>query len=228
MEAKETLAGVIVPFLKTQFPKEIQTPLPSPIPATPALLGSWARITSILSNVLSVSSLFPLVDMWRLAVLDSQVAVFLSNTTNTPDPFSILIGKATTVVLNPSQNTHTYMLTLLRFLANGFSCSSLARRIVGEARDSVTALLIPALLCDNSSVRMAAASLTFNVAVCVRNGRLDKALKRDGQGDSDKQGDWEIELVTALIEAIARENENEDTSESITSLVGFILLGDTT
>ncbi|KAJ7810462.1 hypothetical protein B0H14DRAFT_2607319 [Mycena olivaceomarginata] len=76
-QAKELLRTHVVPYLKARFAPDTakSTPLPS---AIPALLTPWAAATTALVSALPTEALFPLVDMWRLAVLDPAAAAWLA------------------------------------------------------------------------------------------------------------------------------------------------------
>lgn len=63
----------------------------------------------------------------------------------------------------------------------------------------LTDVLVTSLLHSDLNVRTAGASLVFNVAAWVQKGRS----KADGDGVED--GDWEMELMSAVVEAIDRE-----------------------
>jgi desumoylating isopeptidase 1 len=224
-QVKEVLTEVIFPYLKVRFSAVISS---SSTSATPELLNKWSHITSTLVDILPVSSLFPLVDMWRLAILDPAVAIFLSDATNIPDPISILLDKASSILSQASLNPPNFIVTLLRLLSNGFSSPQFAQRIANDTRKNLTALLIPTLLCKDSGVRKAAASLAFNLSAWVQKKRGEPAIIGSNAqmgGSRQIDGDWEVEIVTALVEAIDRENENEDISDHLFYSC-FILLND--
>lgn len=65
-------------------------------------------------------------------------------------------------------------------------------------------------------MRTASASLAFNIAAVLQKERVD-AMKsgRRMQVDSETDlGDWEIEVITAVVEALDREKENEEVGMS--------------
>lgn len=96
-------------------------------------------------------------------------------------------------------------------LSNAFATTILAQRVLrsGKTRDDLTSFLITNLLNEEASVRTAAASLAFNVAASIQQTRVNTI--RDGLiGASDEgDGDWEVELISAIVEAIQREESEE-------------------
>jgi len=79
-------------------------------------------------------------------------------------------------------------------------------------RDRITEVLVPSLLHADATVRTASASLAFNVAAMLQKERVEAVRTGRGiQPDSeDDLGDWEVEMVSAAIEALDREKENEE------------------
>ena len=79
-------------------------------------------------------------------------------------------------------------------------------------RNKVTSTLIASLLHPDATVRTASASLAFNIAAVLQKERVDTMKSgRSMQVDSETDlGDWEIEVITAVVEALDREKENEE------------------
>jgi hypothetical protein len=152
--------------------------------------------------------------MWRLGLLDPAVATWAAgNALNPQDPITLFLGKATT-----SFNTapRPYILTLLRLLSNAFSHPALSNRLLASSgRSSVTSILVPSLLHSDATVRTAAASLAFNAAAVLQKSRIDKVKSGGGNQFIDHEDeDWEVEMVSASIEAVDREKENEEFGKS--------------
>ena len=76
----------------------------------------------------------------------------------------------------------------------------------------MTEMLIASLLHPDATVRTASASLAFNIAAVLQKERVDAVKSGRGtQVDSEMDlGDWEIEVITAVIEALDREKDNEE------------------
>ncbi|KAI0297630.1 hypothetical protein BC826DRAFT_1184547 [Russula brevipes] len=72
------------------------------------------------------------------------------------------------------------------------------------------------------SVRVAAASLAFNVSACVQKGRIARIKGSDAVGGNragEEDGEWEMELVSAVAEALGSEEESEGAELTATLLI---------
>jgi hypothetical protein len=77
-------------------------------------------------------------------------------------------------------------------------------------------VLVQTLLHQDRLVRVAAASLAFNVGAWVQKGRVARIKGEgvvDGIREGEEDGEWEVELVSAVAEALAGEEESEDAGE---------------
>jgi hypothetical protein len=76
---------------------------------------------------------------------------------------------------------------------------------------------VQTLLHQDRLVRVAAASLAFNVGAWVQRAGLLGPRGReeavDGIRKDEEDGEWEVELVSAVVEALAGEEESEDAGE---------------
>ena len=82
-------------------------------------------------------------------------------------------------------------------------------------REQITAeVLVPSLLHSDMLVRTAAASLAFDVSTVLQKSRVEAV--KGGRGIKPYRAaeggfaDWEVEMVSAVIEALDREKENEE------------------
>lgn len=220
-QIKQTLSQAVLPYLKMNSPLS-----KSKSRATPGLLVPWARVTTTLVDALQLSELFPLVDMWRLALLDPSASSWcasLNMTKDIPDPIAIFLAKAISA-LAASDAPRTYMLTLLRLMSNAFSNTALTRVLLaGQTRKDMTTLVVTTLLHDDAAVRTAAASLAFNVAAHLQKGRVNKTNSSGAEG-VEEDGDWEVEMVSAVIEAIDREKGSEEVGSFSFSLVTHLIV----
>lgn len=176
--------------------------------------------------------MFPLVDFWRLGLLAGNVSswVAAAGVDGEADVTDMLLIMAINVLETTSPSPRNLILTTLRLLANGFANQSLARHLLDptlkasrlrhSSRQNVTDLLVPTLLHTDAPVRTAAASLAFNIAAHYQRP-LVEAQRNGKRGDpvadneSDGQGDWEVEIVSAVVEALAREKQSEDVGEYV-------------
>ncbi|KIY45654.1 DUF862-domain-containing protein [Fistulina hepatica ATCC 64428] len=195
--------------------------------ALPAQLKSWNDATVLVAKTLPASTLFPLADMWRLALLDPAVGTWCTSATagGQPQPLGVLIPLAREAVSDAA--CRNFLLTTLRMVANAFCHVPLARSLLTSAlRAEMTALMVPSLLHDNAQVRTAAASLVFNVAVYVQQRRVDSGRTGGGgfvEGVEQEDDDWEVEMVSAVIEALDREKTNEDAVHRLVASLAFFL-----
>jgi hypothetical protein len=79
----------------------------------------------------------------------------------------------------------------------------------------VTSLLVSTLLHEDAAVRTAAASLAFNVAAHLQKRRIDRVKGGVSGADSAEDGDWEVEIISAVIEVIDREKGSEEIGQFI-------------
>lgn len=197
--------------------------------ATNLLCEVWRDVTNALLKALPLDQLFPLVDLWRMGLLDPSVATWCASdslSTSSPtkpmNPTFLILKHA---LLSQLPLPKPFLLTTLRMLSNAFSNERLARTLLNPAtretlgrtwsgRQDLTSLVVPALLHDDLGVRTAAASLTFNIAVYVQKPRFEaqRSGRRgdDGAGENEGEGDWEVEMVSATLEALRIETSSED------------------
>lgn len=212
LAVKTTLSTSFVPFLKKRF----ATP---PVTATTptATIAQWASATTSLVDVLPAHELFPLVDMWRLAVLDGAVAAYLAADATA---VTALLSKATAYLDAP--NARNLALTALRLATNALAPEPLARRLLAPA----TALLVPALLHADARVRAAAASLAFNAAALFQRPLMDAARagrRGPAPASGERDGEWEVELLSALVEAVGQERESEDVVHRLVAALAMLV-----
>ncbi|KAI0688955.1 PPPDE putative peptidase domain-containing protein [Earliella scabrosa] len=236
--AKQTLSTLVVPYLKSRFPDKIASAVATKkptIPATPQMLTSWAAATASLVGSLPPSQLFPLVDMWRLAMLDEAVANWLSSPNAKPDPIHILLHKALAVLdsSDPAEKSsgRNYLLTVLRTLANGFAHAVCSKTLLSRAppqgkRAPLTRVVVATLLHEDAAVRTAAASLAFDVAATLQKSRVDKlrgATTGAAPVNVEEDEEWEVELVSAILEALSNEVQSEEVVHRLVAALAFLL-----
>lgn len=211
---KQTLSTEFLTYLKGKFSSGVQG---SRNNATSQIITKWSNITLILAAHLPSAQLFPVVDLWRLAILDDAFSSWCATTT-TVDPIQVLLVKALSTLSSPDSqlSARNYILTTLRLLSNTFSNPALVHRILSPSgkRPSVTALLVSTLLHQDASVRTAAASLAFNISASIQKTRVDQMRSMNGSvaalGDDSE---WEVEVVSVVLESIRNETQNEDIGE---------------
>lgn len=220
--AKRFIEQDLLTYLKARFPSTKDARSPKPPTVTSQFLTQWTGHTKSLTNSLTPAQLFPLVDMWRLAILDDTVSAWcVTSAGGKSDPVQILLVKALAAASSDASKARNYTLTTLRLLSNTFSHAPLARILLSASgkRTAVTSLLVTSLLHADALVRTAAASLAFNVAAFLQKGKIDAVTEKYGPfPGTDEEGEWEVELVSAVLQALANETQSEDIGKSTTGL----------
>ncbi|PIL22395.1 hypothetical protein GSI_15083 [Ganoderma sinense ZZ0214-1] len=231
---KKALTTAVLPYLKSRFPDTKTGGKKPAVPATPQLLTSFSATTKTLVATLSPAQLFPLVDMWRLAAVDDSAAAnWLAIATNPdPDVLQLLLDKALEVLdaSDPMQKSagRSYILTVLRLLANGFAHPALARALLsrtgpGGKRVQVTRVVVATLLYEDAAVRTAAASLAFDVAAALQKSRVDRLRGGAALVAVEEDEEWEAELVSAVLEALSQEIQSEEVVHRLVAALAFLL-----
>ncbi|KAL4080944.1 PUL domain-containing protein [Scleroderma citrinum] len=212
-QVKQVLAKTVVPFLKASS----ATLPPSQPPTT--YFGSWSALASSLASNLPISDLFPLADIWRIALLNPKFSEWNSTKSAPQNTISMFLSKT----LGSKGVPRNYILTVLRMLSNAFSNTNLAQQCVVSMRSDLTTFLVSTLLHADVAVRTAAASLAFNVAGYLQKLRLEK-MKSSRNSSIDPEGEeWEVEMVSAILEAINQENTNGDLAHRLVASLALLL-----
>ncbi|KDQ62274.1 hypothetical protein JAAARDRAFT_189616 [Jaapia argillacea MUCL 33604] len=227
-QVKDTLTNLFLPYLKARFGKE-KTATPSH--SQPGLLSTWAHVTAIVAESLPPAQLFPLVDMWRLAFLDEATGNWAASLDpSSTDPIRLFLARASASTNESITDIpRNYLLTVLRMLSNTFATVTLSRRLLAgnssSLREMLTSFLVATLLHGDVAVRTAAASVAFNVAAYLQKVRVEKVKSGVGVSSADEAGDadWEVEMVSAVVEAIGREKESEDVVHRLTASLAFLV-----
>ncbi|KIJ62739.1 hypothetical protein HYDPIDRAFT_30327 [Hydnomerulius pinastri MD-312] len=212
-QVKQTLSKTVLPFLKAST----ATPSSPQQPSVP--FDHWPALASNIASNLGLSELFPLVDIWRLALLNAKFAAWNTTKKGSESPIKMLLAKA----IRPDNIPRNYLLTVLRMMSNAFSNQILARELILSTRSDVTSLLVTTLWHDDATVRMSAASLAFNIAAHLQKRRVDKVKARDDSTDPEEDADWEVEMISAIIEAVKLENGSEDIVHRLTACLALLL-----
>ena len=202
---KDDLAQTMFPWLKERYADKSKTTTTT----GPEVVAAFGRTVTALAAELPAASLFPLLDVWRLAILEPTIA---------PVTLAPLVKVLSSTNESMATSPRATLLTLLRLATNGLG-TSISRSLLASdvrARAALTGVLVQTLLHPDRLVRVAAASLGFNVGAWVQKGRLARARGEDsvnGLREGEEDGEWEVELVSAVSEALANEEESEDAGE---------------
>lgn len=174
---------------------------------------SWTRMTATLLQALPSSELFPLIDLWRLAILDDKVSAWCT-ANPASNPVHMILNSSTSFMTVEASSNRNTILTTLKMTTNAFSNIALANTLItaspSSSRQSLTGLLVSSLLHPDVNVRAASASLAFNVAAHFQRPLVEKQRSgRRGEEVTLGDSDWLIEVTSAVVEAIQREQSEE-------------------
>jgi len=221
---KDTIESATLPFLKLQILPSGKSTV-KPLSSLDPMLTEWTDASKTLISALPTERLFPVIDLWRICFLSMTVGTWVSQVhPSAPGATSSIISE----FLDKAQFKpipRSFVLTLLKCLCNTFGTPALSRRLLspGPLRDNLTDLAISQLLEEDNLVRTTAASLVFNIASSTQAQRIDVGRNdlslRTYSGVDDE---WEIEVVSAVIEGIRRE-ESEEILHRLVASLGFLL-----
>ena len=159
-------------------------------------------------------SLFPLVDLFRLALVDPRVSGYFAEESNHQTILCIF----SSVISRGEGCPYTLRIVTLQMACNLFTSSLYPPQLLSNP-DLATPLiqLVTSSLLDttNAPICVSAASLAFNIAAFNHQRRLD--------GEEDLLAEnLQVELLASLLEAIEREKESKDSLRGLLSAVGLL------
>lgn len=178
-----------------------------------SLIVKWTSATTALLSSLQPAETFPVIDLWRVGLLNPRVSSALSLKLSPKaagaEPIGpILALAAKSIQAQGASTPRPLVLTTLRLATNLLAPLPLANLLLsaGAPRQAdLLAVLVDSLLHKEVSVRKAAADVAVNAAIW--RHRVSKENKSE---DEDAvHGDWEVELLSALLEGIGREADAE-------------------
>jgi desumoylating isopeptidase 1 len=165
-------------------------------------------------ETLPLEMLFAVVDLLRCALIDPRFSGVLSEEHGHQTILSIL-----TFVNSKPQCPYALRLVTLQMACNLFSSPLYPDQILtnAELRSAVTQVLSSSFLDDkNNSVRVAAASLLFNVA-------LANSKKRAEDQEGALPEDDQVELAASALEAITQEESLAEALEGLLLAFGYLV-----
>jgi thiol-disulfide isomerase/thioredoxin len=160
--------------------------------------------------------LFPLVDLLRCGLVDPRFSGFFAEENANDQTIVSILEHVNSL---SDQCPYPLRLVALQTACNLFSTPLYPDRILGhdKLRSAVTNLIAGSFLDEShGSVRVAAASLFYNVALA------NSGKRRDGPGDGLPESD-QIELAAAVLEAISQENESVEALEGMLLALGYLV-----
>lgn len=206
----DVLRGDIVPFLEGK-----STPADA---ALSALVDKWTSSTTALLGSLKPADTFPLIDLWRVGLTNNRVvsALVLRLSASNSEPLdAILALTAGQLATQGASTPRPLLLTTLRLCTNLLAPLPLANLILSAdapLQPNLLSILVDALLHAEVSVRKAAADVAVNAA-CWRHRMVKEAAAAGAGDEGGVEAEWEVELLSALLESIAREAD-PDVGES--------------
>ncbi|KAG2338985.1 hypothetical protein BDR05DRAFT_892528, partial [Suillus weaverae] len=198
------LFGTVIPYVKASTTSQCLPPHP--------LFDLWHDVTSSMSWNMPEDQLFPLVDLWRIALLDEKVSSWCADRNGLDSPIGLLLSKAC------EWSSKNYLLTLLRMLSNAFSNRALGWKVLLSAQNNLAMLLEHTLVHEDTGVRKSASSLTFNTFARLQELRVENLCKGDEEGADHLEmeismtllnAEWEASIACAVLAAIERESDGD-------------------
>ncbi|MCJ1415598.1 hypothetical protein MMC32_001930 [Xylographa parallela] len=189
---------------------------PAASAALPSLPTISAFITSSLAT-LPTPSLFPLIDLLRLALVDTRISGYFAS----DDPSLIRHTLQHTTSLADSC-PHALRIVTLQLACNLFTSSLFPPLLLSNPDFSspLIQLATSSLLDENhAAVRVSAASLAFNIAAFNHAERL-KGKERDTLLEHAQ-----VELVAGMVEALGKEDESKEMVKGLVLALGLVAYG---
>ena len=163
---------------------------------------------------LSPDIMFTIVDLLRVAIIDPRLSGYYAEEEN-----HATIGHLLSYVNSLEPCPYSLRLVTLQTACNLFSSSLYPQHILTDHKlSSPLVQLIATSLLDNKhhNVRVAAASLCFNIAVANNSFRSENNQEGLPEGD-------QVELVASLLEAIEVEEESPEALKGFLLAFGFFV-----
>lgn len=181
--------------------------------ATVSNLHGFADYLDHALKELPVDAMFAVVDLFRIAIADQRVSGFFAEETDYKSIRSIL-----DYVNSQAACPYALRLVTLQMACNLFSSPLFVDQILTQAslRNPLTQLVSTSFLDEkHNSVRVAAASLLFNLA------SANSMRRRQTLEDVLPEGD-QVELAASMLEAISQEEESAEALHGMLLALGYL------
>lgn len=171
-------------------------------------LGNFSRFLRSAESELPSEIMFTVVDLLRVALVDPRLSGYYAE-----EEDHATIGSLLSYVNTLQDCPYALRLVTLQAACNLFSSPLYPQHILTNTilANPIVQLITTSLLDDkHHNIRVAAASLSFNIAMANKKFRLDN--NREGLPEGEQ-----IELVASLLEAIGAEEKSPE------ALKGFLL-----
>ncbi|WWD09099.1 hypothetical protein V865_007219 [Kwoniella europaea PYCC6329] len=192
------------------------------------LVNDWIESTDRLLDTLKPEETFPVIDLWRVGLTHSRISALLAlKLRPSPSPTPTLSNNPVLTILSltvdtlssagPTNTPKPFLLTVLRLITNLLASDQLDNLILSPEghvviQEKVISILVESLLHPDQSVRSSAAGIAINAGAWMQRNK----------GDELADVDWEVELVSAIVEAIGREDD-EDVSHRLLAALAMII-----
>lgn len=182
----------------------VEAPLPD-LPAVAALISTSCQ-------KLPPESLFPIVDLFRLALVDPRVSGYYAE-----DASETVFRMLNTVNRLDTSCPYQLRIVTLHMACNLFTSQLFPIKLLEPSHAAPLLQLVTSSLLDNEHppVRVAASSLAFNMAASTHQQRIE------GNADFLPEAS-QVELVASLLEAMGRERESKDGMRGLLVAVGLL------
>ena len=183
--------------------------LDAPLPSLPDL--SSFILKSV--QTLPLENLFPLIDLFRVALVDTRLSGYFAE-----DLSSTILSILTKVIELDSSCPYQLRIVTLQMVCNLFTSQLFPPKLLADHALSTPLIqLVTSSLLDteHAPIRVAAASLAFNIAAANHNRRIaeqEDLLPESGQ----------VELMASLLEAIRKERESKDGVRGLLLAIGLL------
>lgn len=178
----------------------------------PALADISAFIVRSIQE-LPVEKLFPIVDLLRLALVDARVSGYFAE-----DSHKTVLAILSKVINLDSSCPYQLRIVTIQMACNLFSSPLFPPKLTSDSDYSAPLIQLVStslLSSDHPPIRVAAASLAFNIAAFNHQQRL---LDHDDPLPEGSQ----VELVASALEAISKERESKDGLRGLLLSVGLL------
>ncbi|KAK0638682.1 PUL domain-containing protein [Cercophora newfieldiana] len=184
----------------------------------PSDLSSFTSTVRSSLTTLPTDLLFTIIDLLRCALIDPRISAYLAE--DEKPPHTTILATLNHVNALPTATCpYALRLVTLQMTCNLFSSALYAEQILSheDLRTAVTQLVSTSFLDDShANVRVAAASLLFNVALA------NSQRRRNGPGDGLPEGD-QVELAASVLEAIGQEEKSVEALEGMLMALGLLV-----
>ncbi|KAF3908467.1 hypothetical protein ABW21_db0203579 [Orbilia brochopaga] len=185
-------------------------------------LHKWSAFLQSSFNELPPESLFPLVDIFRLSLVDPRVSAFYAEEAGHSTIHALL-----NTALSDEKGIYQLRLVTLHALCNLFSTSLFPPHLVKAPLVALLIALVTSCLLDEThpQLRVAAATLIFNIAAYNQKIRTDSSPGSVADRVDALSDDDQIQLLATLVEAVDREKESAEALRGLVLSIGLIVFG---